>query len=146
MVYRRELMRRHLVGDKIQCITNLVSEHTFFIMVSKMTFMNLAEDAVSGQSTQEFIEVIANNHQALVTFMESDKSFSESFKMSCVRLSNHSSYLYHFLGALKLVGEDRPTSFATVINLLHTVTSPKRHHKMMTSFLIKVTLFFGCLI
>ena len=108
--------------------------------------MNLAENAVSEQSTHEFIEVIANNHQALVTFMEADKSFSESFKMSCVRISNHSSYLYHFLGALKLVGEDRPTSFATVINLLHTVTSPKRHHKMMSRFLIKVTLFFGCLI
>ena len=146
MVYRRELMRRHLIGDKIQCITNLVSEHNFFNMVSKMTFMNLAESAVCGQSTQEFVEVIANNHQALSTFMESDKNFRESFKMSCIRLANNSSYMYHFLASLGLVGEDRPTSFATIMNLLHIVTSPKMHHRMMSAFLIKVMLFIGCLI
>merc|ERR1712212_35016 len=67
--------------------------------------------------------------------------------MSCVKLSNSSSYMYQFLGGLKLVGEDRPTSFATVMNLLHIVVSPKKHNRMMAGFLIKVILiisYFGC--
>ena len=115
-------------------------------MVTKMTLMNMAESAICGQNTQEFVEMIANHHQPLSTFMESDENFRASFRMSCIRLANNSSYMYHFLAALGLVGEDRPTSFATIMNLMHIVTSPKKHHRMMSAFLIKVMLFIGCLV
>merc|ERR1712208_211674 len=66
--------------------------------------------------------------------------------MSCVKLSNSSSYMYQFLGGLKLVGEDRPTSFVTVMNLLHIVVSPKKHNRMTAGFLTKVILIISYLI
>merc|ERR1712015_342097 len=66
--------------------------------------------------------------------------------MSCVKLSNSSSYMYQFLGGLKLVGEDRPTSFATIMNLLHIVVSPKKHNRMTAGFLTKVILMIFYLI
>ena len=114
-------------------------------MVTRMQLMNMAEEAICGQKTQEFVELVANNYQPLSTFLENDENFRASFRMSCIRLANSSSYLYHFLAALGLVGEDRPTSFATVMNLMHIVTSPKKHHRMMSGFLIKVILFIFCI-
>ena len=105
----------------------------------------MVEEAICGKNTQEFVELLANQYQSVSEYMESDENFKESFKMSCVRLSNSTSYMYQFLGALGLVGEDRPTSFATVMNLLHIVVSPKKHNRMMAGFLIKVILILSCL-
>ena len=98
-------------------------------MATKMQLLNMVEEAICGKNTQEFIELLANQYQSVSEYMESDENFKESFKMSCVRLSNSTSYMYQFLGGLGLVGEDRPTSFATVMNLLHIVVSPKKHNE-----------------
>ena len=105
----------------------------------------MVEEAICGKNTQEFVELLANQYQSVSEFMESDENFKASFKMSCVRLSNSTSYMYQFLGALGLVGEDRPTSFATVMNLLHIVVSPKKHNRMMAGFLTKVCFIMACL-
>ena len=105
-----------------------------------MMFLHLAEEAVCKQKTNEFIETVANNHAALSKYLESDENFNASFRMSCIRLAATSSYVYHFLAAIKLVGEDRPTTFPIIINLLHVATSQKKHHRMMTGFLTKVIL------
>ena len=111
-----------------------------------MELLNLVEEAGCGKNTQEFIELLANQYKLVSEYMESDENFKESFKMSCVKLSNSSSYMYQFLGGLKLVGEDRPTSFATIMNLLHIVVSPKKHNRMTAGFLTKVILMFFYLI
>ena len=115
-------------------------------MATKMQLLNMVEEAVCGKNTQEFVELLANQYQSVSEYMESDENFKESFKMSCVRLSNSTSYMYQFLGGLGLVGEDRPTSFATVMNLLHIVVSPKKHNRMMAGFLTKVILIISYLI
>ena len=115
-------------------------------MATKMELLNLVEEAGCGNNTQEFIELLANQYKLVSEYMESDQNFKESFQMSCVKLSNSSSYMYQFLGGLKLVGEDRPTSFATIMNLLHIVVSPKKHNRMTAGFLTKVILMFFYLI
>ena len=115
-------------------------------MATKMELLNMVEEAVCGKNTQEFVELLANQYQSVSEYMESDENFKESFKMSCVKLSNSSSYMYQFLGGLGLVGEDRPTSFATVMNLLHIVVSPKKHNRMTAGFLTKVILIISYLI
>ena len=115
-------------------------------MATKMELLNMVEEAVCGKNTQEFVELLANQYQSVSEYMESDENFKESFKMSCVRLSNSTSYMYQFLGGLGLVGEDRPTSFATVMNLLHIVVSPKKHNRMTAGFLTKVILIIFYLI
>ena len=115
-------------------------------MATKMELLNMVEEAVCGKNTQEFVELLANQYKSVSEYMESDENFKESFKMSCVRLSNSTSYMYQFLGGLGLVGEDRPTSFATVMNLLHIVVSPKKHNRMTAGFLTKVILIISYLI
>ena len=107
-----------------------------------MQLLNMIEEACCGKNAQEFVTMLANNYQTVSEYMESDKQFSESFKMSCIRLSNTTSYLYQFVGSLGLCGQDRPTSFATVMNLLHIVVSPAKHNRMMSGFLIKVIFMF----
>ena len=106
----------------------------------------MVEEAICGKNAQEFVTMLANQYQTVSEYMESDEQFRESFKMSCIKLSNSTSYMYQFLGSLGLVGEDRPTSFATVMNLLHIVVSPKKHNRMMAGFLIKVIVIFSYLI
>ena len=100
-----------------------------------MMFLHLVEEAVCKQKTNEFMETVANDHAALSKYLESDENFNSSFRMSCIRLAATSSLMYHFLAAIKLVGEDRPTTFPIIINLLHVATSQKKHHRMMTGFL-----------
>ena len=63
-------------------------------MVTRMQLMSLAEEAICGQKTQEFVELVATNYQPLSTFLENDENFRASFRMSCIRLANSSSYLY----------------------------------------------------
>ena len=112
-------------------------------MVTKMQLISLCEEAICGQKISEFVGLVADNYQAISRFLESDANFNASFRMSCVRLANVSSYLYHFLAAVKLVGEDRPTTFPTIVNLLHVATSSKRQHRMMSGFLTKVFVFLS---
>ena len=106
----------------------------------------MIEEASCGKNAQEFVTTLANQYQTVSEYMESDEQFRESFKMSCIKLSNSTSYMYQFVGSLGLVGQDRPTSFATVMNLLHIVVSPTKHNRMMAAFLIKVIVIFSCLI
>ena len=111
-------------------------------MVTKIQLINLCEEAISGKGISEFVGLMAEQYQRISQFMEEDSNFNASFRMSCVRLANVSSYLYHFLAGLQLVTEDRPTSFPTIVNLLHVVTSNKRQHRMMSALLMKVIMFF----
>ena len=110
------------------------------MMMTKKNFLHLAEEAVCKQKTSEFIETVARENVVLQQYLESDVNFNASFRTSCIRLAATSSYMYHFLGSMKLVGEDRPTTFPIIINLLHVATSQKKHHRMMTGFLTKVSL------
>ena len=105
-------------------------------MLTKMQVLNMIEEASCGKNAQEFVTTLANQYQTVSEYMESDEQFRESFKMSCIKLSNSTSYMYQFVGSLGLVGQDRPTSFATVMNLLHIVVSPTKHNRMMAAFLI----------
>ena len=112
-------------------------------MVTKFQLMNLAEKVICGENPTEFVEAIANNYQAVTRFLANDENFRSSFLVSCVRVGNVSSYLYQFLASVELVGSDRPTTFATIMNLLWVTLSPKPHHRLMMPFLMKVTILLG---
>ena len=93
-----------------------------------------------------FMELIMRNHSVLVKYMASDKQFYSAFKVLCVKLANVSSLMYSFLASLELVSDARPTTFATIANLLFTTLSHKKEHQVMTPLLVKVmyiTLLVG---
>ena len=140
-----EAIEDRILAVIYQYLTSLSSGKCEVKMLSKMNFLNLAEEAVCKQKVAEFVETVASNHASLSKYLESDENFNSSFRMSCIRLAATSSYVYHFLAAIKLVGEDRPTTFPTIINLLHVATSPKKHHRTMTGLLIKVIVLISCI-
>ena len=105
-----------IVAVIYQYLTSLSSGKCEVKMLSKMNFLNLAEEAVCKQKVAEFVETVASNHASLSKYLESDENFNSSFRMSCIRLAATSSYVYHFLAAIKLVGEDRPTTFPSTKN------------------------------
>ena len=114
-------------------------------MLTKFQLLNMVEEASCGKNAQEFVTMLSNHYQTVSEYMRTDKQFSESFKMSCIKLANTTSYMYHFVASLGLVGQDRPTSFATIMNLLHIVVSPEKHNRMMAGFLIKVMFLLSYL-
>ena len=114
-------------------------------MVTKFQLMDLAEKAICEQKTSEFVEIIANSYQTVTRLLGYYENFCSSFPMSCIRLGNVSSYLYHFLASINLIRSDHPTSFATLMNLMYVAVSPRPHHRLMSPFLMKVIILINCM-